>query len=45
MPTASSSASEIKQGDTIFALGQRQGNTLTATDVNIGNGPVGAPGG
>lgn len=43
METATGSASEIKQGDTIFASGQRQGNTLTATDVNIGNGPIGAP--
>ncbi len=31
------SASDIKQGDVIMAFGQRQGSTLTATDVNISN--------
>ena len=35
------STSDIKQGDFVLATGQRQGNTVTASDVSISNGPPG----
>ena len=33
--------SDLKAGDFVVAIGQRQGNTVTATDVNISNGQPG----